>query len=274
MGTLVLTLLQIVLRKIQIKNIIMSYNPDDSLALTTSSRSAVTSLESRPELERRRASEIGSRINLTNRHSRMNLSETAVNLRNEERSLRMSSATVNLQESNESTVTYRSSKLQKKSVISFNNLIRKSVTSFNNMNINENENNVDDQKVELTYSDLNDAYRTQENENDECDSDEEDRRLDIRKSSLITNNRKKSSITIESRNSERRQSSRISSLAKSNSHLVRSRLENPENRKRTVSECGEETTSSSRMNFLDEEEENRAYSDTEVDNMELELVYE
>merc|ERR1712173_270114 len=122
----------------------------------------------------------------------------------------------------------------------------------------------------------NDAYKISENEedqDDEGDSDEEDdRQLNFRKSSLI--NGRKNSITIESRNSERRQSSRISSLAKSNSHLVRSRLENPENRKRTVSECGEETASSSRMNFLDEEEENRAYSDTEVDNMELELVYE
>jgi len=269
----------------------MSYNPDD-LAPTTSSRSAVTSLESRPELERRRASEINSRTNLTNRHSRMNLSETAVNLQNEERSLRMSSATVNLQDTNESTVTYRCSRMggfSKKSITAlpshnnFNELIRKSVTSFNNLNINEQENNnndndeVNDQKIELTYSDLNDAYKISENEEDqdeEGDSDEEDdRQLNFRKSSLITG--RKNSITIESRNSERRQSSRISSLAKSNSHLVRSRLENPENRKRTVSECGEES-SSSRMILeeLYEVEENKAYSDTEVDNMELELVYE
>ena len=270
----------------------MSYNPE--LAPTASSRSAVTSLESRPELERRRASEIeNSRTNLTNRHSRMNLSETAVNLQNEERSLRMSSATVNLQDTNESTVTYRSSRtggFSKKSITAlpshnnFNDLIRKSVTSFNNLNINEQENNnnnndnddeVNDQKIELTYSDLNDAYKLPENEEgDSEDSDEDDhRQLDFRKSSLITG--RKNSITIESRNSERRQSSRISSLAKSNSHLVRSRLENPENRKRTVSECGEES-SSSRMILEDlyEAEEHRAYSDTEVDNMELELVYE
>lgn len=257
----------------------MSYNPD--LQPTTSSRSAVTSLKDRVELDKRRTSELNSTPNLTNRFSRANInsSETALDrVRNEddERSLRTSSANVNLQ-NNESKVIYRGSTTNsvRKSVTalpSLSNFIKKSVTSFigksgsglqNNDNLQNNEDN--DNKIEMTYSDLNDAYKSDINEDDE---EENDLRSSFRKSS-ISNGR--NSIMIESRNSERR--STVSSLReKSNSQLVRSRLDNPESRKRTVSECGEE--SNTRLLLELDGRDERAFSDTEVDNMELELCLE
>lgn len=257
----------------------MSYNPD--LQPTTSSRSAVTSLKDRVELDKRRTSELNSNPNLTNRFSRANInfSETALDrVKNEddERSLRTSSANVNLQD-NESKVIYRGSTTNtvRKSVTalpSISNLIRKSVTSFigksgslqNNDNLQNNEDN--DNKIEMTYSDLNDAYKSDINDDDE--EEENELRLAFRKSS-ISNGR--NSIMIESSNSQRR--STVSSMReKSNSQLVRSRLDNPESRKRTVSECGEE--SNTRLLFELDGQDERAFSDTEVDNMELELCLE
>jgi len=256
------------------------YNPE-SLETTTSSRSAVTSLKDRPDIERRRASELNA-TNLTNRYSRANISDTALEMsrnQDEERSLRTSNAAVNLQDNEGSTVTHRSSrqsvsKSLRKSVMtlsSFSNLIRKSVTSFGGNNL-ENKNDLDDQKIEVTYSDLNDAYKSDinfDNEDDEERNLERDLRLSLERSSISQG--RKNSITIESRNSERKSQVTLGG-GRSNSHVVRSRLDNPECRRRTISECGEE--SNNRLLLDLEEDEERAFSDTEVDNMELELVCE
>jgi len=255
------------------------YNPE-SLEKTTSQRSAVTSLKDRPDLEMRRTSELNA-TNLTNRYSRANMSDTALEMvrnQDEERSLRTSNAAVNLQDNEVSMVTHRSSrqsvsKSVRKSVMalsSFSNLIRKSVTNFGGNN-SGNNNDLDDQKIEVTYSDLNEAYKSDINFDNE--DDEERRELDLRLSlerSSISQGRK-NSITIESRNSERKSQVTLGG-GRSNSHVVRSRLDNPECRRRTTSECGEE--SNTRLLLDLEEDEERAFSDTEVDNMELELVCE